>query len=154
MLSRHMRQISFPGGIKEDNEDFIKCALRETEEEIGLTSERINLWGIGGRIIPPSSAAIVPVIGVVNNFQHRELKVNNAEVEEAFTVPINYLNRCEVMRYTQFKSGYSSPVFLLHKGRIWGITGYLTYIFLKSFLPPHLNQIKNILKFVKPIKIS
>ncbi|KAM7348353.1 mitochondrial coenzyme A diphosphatase NUDT8 isoform 3-T4 [Cochliomyia hominivorax] len=45
LLSRHMRQISFPGGIKEDNEDFVQCALRETEEEIGLSPQRVEIWG-------------------------------------------------------------------------------------------------------------
>lgn len=40
-----MRQISFPGGIKEDNEDFVQCALRETEEEIGLPPQRVEVWG-------------------------------------------------------------------------------------------------------------
>lgn len=63
MLSRHMRQISFPGGIKEPNEDYIQCALRETEEEIGLSSRRIDILGAASLITPPHTAAIMPVVG-------------------------------------------------------------------------------------------
>ncbi|TMW40763.1 hypothetical protein DOY81_014157, partial [Sarcophaga bullata] len=83
LLSRHMRQISFPGGIKEDNEDFIQCALRETEEEIGLPPERVEIWGTGSLITPPHTAAIMPVVGLVKNFKENQLTLNSAEVEEA-----------------------------------------------------------------------
>ena len=135
MLSRHMRQISFPGGIKEDNEDYIQCALRETEEEIGLPPERVEIWGIGSLITPPHTAAIMPVVGLVKNFKENELKLNTAEVEEAFAIPIKRLASPETLRYTQFKTGYSSPVFVVDDKRIWGITGFITNIFLNCFLP-------------------
>lgn len=149
-----MRQISFPGGIQDENEDFITCALRETEEEIGLPRSRVNIWGTGSLIKPPHTAAIMPVVGVVNNFKESELKLNKDEVEEAFAVPINRLAHPQTLRYTQFKSGYSSPVFIVDDKKIWGITGFLTNSLLNCFLPPQFNQIKNRVKFIRPIRTS
>uniref|UniRef100_A0A1A9ZQE6 Nudix hydrolase domain-containing protein n=1 Tax=Glossina pallidipes TaxID=7398 RepID=A0A1A9ZQE6_GLOPL len=154
MLSRHMSQISFPGGIKEENEDFIQCALRETEEEIGLKSNRIDIWGTGSLLTPPHTAAIMPVVGVINHFRANELKLNEAEVDECFTITFEDLCHPSALGYTQFKSGYSTPVFRVGNKRIWGITGFLTNIFLNCFLPPHLNQLKGRVKFIKPIRYS
>lgn len=149
-----MRQISFPGGIKEDNEDFVQCALRETEEEIGLPPQRVEVWGTGNLITPPHTAAIMPVIGVVRNFKDEELKLNTAEVEEAFAIPIKRLAHPETLGYTQFKSGYSSPVFVVDDKRIWGVTGFITNIFLNCFLPPEFNKLKNRVKFIRSFKFK
>uniref|UniRef100_A0A1I8NSM0 Nudix hydrolase domain-containing protein n=1 Tax=Stomoxys calcitrans TaxID=35570 RepID=A0A1I8NSM0_STOCA len=152
LLRRHMRQISFPGGIKDDNEDFVECALRETEEEIGLSPGRVDVWGCGNLMKPPHTAAIMPVIGVVHNFNEAELKLNTDEVEEAFAIPISLLAKPETLHYTQFKSGYSAPVFIVGDKKIWGITGFLTNTFLNSFLPTEYNHIKNRVKYIRPIK--
>lgn len=152
MLSRHMRQISFPGGIKDDHEDYIQCALRETEEEIGLPSSRIEIWGSGNLITPPHTAAIMPVVGLIRNFKDSELELNTDEVEEAFAIPVKKLVNPQNLKYTQFKSGYSSPVFAVDDKIIWGITGFLTNIFLKCFLPPEYNNLKNRVKYIRPFK--
>ncbi|XP_075155624.1 mitochondrial coenzyme A diphosphatase NUDT8 [Haematobia irritans] len=154
LLRRHMRQISFPGGIRDENEDFIACALRETEEEIGLPPSRVNIWGCGSLMKPPHTAAIMPVIGVVNNFKDSELIINTDEVEEAFTIPVSRLANPATLHYTQFKSGYSAPVFIVDDKKIWGITGFLTNTFLNCFLPSEYNKIKNRVKFIKPCRIT
>uniref|UniRef100_A0A1I8MAD4 Nudix hydrolase domain-containing protein n=1 Tax=Musca domestica TaxID=7370 RepID=A0A1I8MAD4_MUSDO len=153
-LRRHMRQISFPGGIQDENEDFITCALRETEEEVGLCRSRVEIWGTGSLMKPPHTAAIMPVIGSVRNFKESELKLNVDEVEEAFTVPISRLAHPQTLHYTQFKSGYSAPVFIVDDKKIWGITGFLTNAFLNCFLPPEMNYLKNRVKYIRPVKVS
>ncbi|KAI8127703.1 hypothetical protein FF38_11264 [Lucilia cuprina] len=152
LLSRHMRQISFPGGIKEDNEDFVQCALRETEEEIGILPSRVEIWGTGNLITPPHTAAIMPVVGVIRNFRESELKLNYDEVEEAFAIPIKILASPQTLRYTQFKTGYSSAAFVVDDKRIWGVTGFITNIFLNCFLPPEFNKLKNCVKFIRPFR--
>lgn len=156
-LRSHMLQISFPGGNNEKDEDPVDCALRETSEEIGLHRDRVVIWG-KGRILRTSPSAtspvagiIIPVIGVVENFDIEELILNESEVEEAFSVPIKHLNNTNNCSYTQFRNGYTSPVFRLdNQVKIWGITGFLTRMFLNCLLPSDQNQIHSRYKYINP----
>ena len=44
-LSRHAGEISFPGGRQDDpDEDLRQTALREADEEIGLTPQGWSWW--------------------------------------------------------------------------------------------------------------
>ncbi|XP_034650553.1 nucleoside diphosphate-linked moiety X motif 8 [Drosophila subobscura] len=158
--SRHLRshsfQISFPGGKRdESDESYVDCALRETEEEIGLPRDRIQVWGEAKPLYLPRTSAIVPVVGFVADFHISELRLNWEEVEEAFSIPLNALMAPKAARHTQFRSGYSGPVFVVDQYRIWGITGYLTHVFLHCLLPPSQlpDTLKTNIKFVRPFKI-
>ncbi len=44
-LPQHPGQISFPGGAREGDEDPVTCALRESEEEIGLDARHVVVLG-------------------------------------------------------------------------------------------------------------
>lgn len=158
--SRHLRshsfQISFPGGRRDPHDACnVDCALRETEEEIGLPRDRIKVWGEAKELHLPRTSSIVPVVGVIPDFHISELHLNMEEVEEAFIVPLNSLIMPKATRHTQFRSGYSGPVFAVDHYRIWGITGYLTHLFLHSLLPPNLlpDCLKTNIKFIRPFKI-
>ncbi|EDV92400.1 GH24896 [Drosophila grimshawi] len=158
--SRHLRshslQISFPGGKRDESDaSFEECALRETEEEIGLPRERIQIWGEASALHLPRTASIVPVVGLVPDFHVTQLKLNLDEVEEAFSIPLNTLIRPTVARHTQFRSGYSGPTFVVDQLRIWGITGYLTYWFLRCLLPGTLmpDTLKTKMNFIRPYRL-
>ncbi|KAH8270939.1 hypothetical protein KR044_002067, partial [Drosophila immigrans] len=156
-LRRHSLQISFPGGKRDETDaDFVECALRETEEEIGLPRERVEVWGESKPILLPRTSAIVPVVGVVKDFHISQLQINYDEVEEAFSIPLTTLLMPSATRHTQFRLGYSGPVFVVDNYRIWGITGYLTHVFLRCFLPNHLKNdaLKANIKFIRPYKVS
>jgi 8-oxo-dGTP pyrophosphatase MutT (NUDIX family) len=89
-LNDHAGQISFPGG-KIDAADAtpLDAALREAEEEIGLSREFVDpigyldLYGTGfGFRILPTLARVRPGFA---------LHVNKAEVEDVFEVPLAFL---------------------------------------------------------------
>jgi 8-oxo-dGTP pyrophosphatase MutT (NUDIX family) len=44
-VSTHKGQISFPGGMHQAGESLEQTALRETYEEVGITSDRIRILG-------------------------------------------------------------------------------------------------------------
>lgn len=132
-LRSHSGQISFPGGKKDNNETPIQTALRETEEEIGLSRTKIELWGEG----PPvpgrnNQIMITPVVGTIKHLEEKDLDINKDEVAEIFTLPVESLCDKNNQFYTQFSNGFILPVFMVDHYRIWGVTAFLTHVFLSS----------------------
>lgn len=128
-------QVSFPGGRSEGEETAVQTALREAKEELGLTSDKINIWGQG----PPipghnTDFMITPVIGAIQDLKPTDLFININEVAEAFAVPIAHLCDPKNQFYTQFSDGYILPVFIAEDYKIWGITAYITHAFLTCTL--------------------
>jgi len=65
-LRRHAGEISFPGGRQDDGETLVTTALREAEEEIGLSREAVDLAGA----LPPTPTVVTsyrihPFVGVI-----------------------------------------------------------------------------------------
>src|SRR5579864_8707575 len=61
----HSGQISLPGGSQEGGETFEQTALRETQEEFGV-SEHIEILGALAPVyVPPSDFEIHPLVGHV-----------------------------------------------------------------------------------------
>lgn len=142
--------------MEEKDESFIDCALRETEEEIGIGRDKITLWGQTSLVHLRTAPAIMPVIGMINDYSDHLLKINSQEVERVFTVPVTEL--CRRKQHTQFRmiprntshnsmnstslAAYSLPVFTIDDARVWGITAIITHLFLQSILPEHIYDKK------------
>jgi len=88
-LEHHPGQISFPGGhIEADDADAAAAALRETEEEIGLSASHIDVVGRLDTYITRTGFSISPIIGMVR--PPFELSLDPIEVTEAFEVPLAF----------------------------------------------------------------
>ncbi|XP_049876424.1 mitochondrial coenzyme A diphosphatase NUDT8-like [Pectinophora gossypiella] len=139
-LKIHKGQVSFPGGKMDNNESVVETALRETEEEIGVAREDVDVWGqmsgIQGR---NKDMLITPVIGEIKNFKMDKLTPNPQEVEEIFTVPISALCNTENHAHLEFKPPL--PVYMYGKHKIWGITGLITHLFLQCLLPENVYRV-------------
>ena len=81
--------ISFPGG-KIDSTDAtpLAAALRETHEELGIDPAKIEILGHLSPFVTSPTFVVYPFIGVL---EAEELNFNRDEVEELFTVPLNWL---------------------------------------------------------------
>jgi 8-oxo-dGTP pyrophosphatase MutT (NUDIX family) len=89
-LKDHAGQISFPGGrIEPEDADAWHAALRETFEEIGLTSDLIEFAGYLPDHIVISGFRVTPVVGFVK--PQYQLKIASEEVHDVFEVPLNYI---------------------------------------------------------------
>lgn len=151
-ISRHIGEVSFPGGIRDKNDSsYEACALRETNEETGIPAKNINVWGTGNMLIPRLGPTIMPVIGIIDNFDRNMLKLNTNEVEKVFTVPLEKLCSSDCRRQTQFRKTYTLPVFVNIDARVWGITSVMTHLFLSAFLPKEFYQRK--LKYISSYKV-
>ena len=89
-LAAHPGQISFPGGSHEAGDaDDLDTALRETREEIGVASDRVEIIGKLNSYRTVTDFIISPYVGVAK--ADLELKIDSNEVESAFELPLSYL---------------------------------------------------------------
>ncbi|MFJ5789683.1 NUDIX hydrolase [Lysinibacillus sp. NPDC097162] len=83
--------ISFPGGrIDATDASPLAAALRETYEELGIDPKTVQVIGQLSPYIASSSFVTYPFVAIVD-FNQIIHAYNKDEVEEVFTVPINWL---------------------------------------------------------------
>ena len=89
-LSAHAGQISFPGGrIEASDRDATEAALRETEEEVGLTRDHVTVIGRLDTYVTGTGFEITPLVGIVR--APFTLSIDPFEVAEAFEVPLPFI---------------------------------------------------------------
>lgn len=89
-LRDHAGQVSFPGGrVEAQDASPVHTALRETEEEIGLARERIEIIGFLPEYRTGTGFRVTPVVGLVT--PPFDLQLDSFEVAEAFEVPLDFL---------------------------------------------------------------
>jgi|YelNatPaOPRAMG01_1025707.scaffolds.fasta_scaffold00158_20 8-oxo-dGTP pyrophosphatase MutT (NUDIX family) len=65
-LKDHQGQISFPGGVRDRGDaDLLATALRETEEEIGLKPEKVEILGTLDPVATVTGYWINPFVGLI-----------------------------------------------------------------------------------------
>jgi 8-oxo-dGTP pyrophosphatase MutT (NUDIX family) len=89
-LRNHAGQVSFPGGrIESTDGGPLNAALRETEEEIGLSREFIDVAGFLDPQLILSGFWIAPVVGFIR--PGFDLRLDHKEVDSTFEVPLEYI---------------------------------------------------------------
>lgn len=142
-LRTNRGEVSFPGGMQDkEDEDLVHTAVRETEEELGISSKQVDVWGKANLIGTYSGkVAVLPVIGFIGDIDVSSLKTNAQEVETVFTMTLRELCDPTVCRHTQFRSRtLVLPMFVGPKHKVWGLTAVITHIFLKGLVPEHYTK--------------
>jgi 8-oxo-dGTP pyrophosphatase MutT (NUDIX family) len=89
-LRNHSAQVAFPGGrVDAVDGSPVVTALRETEEEIGLSRERISTLGFLDAYLTGTGYRIVPVVALIE--PPFSLTLNPSEVDAAFETPLSFL---------------------------------------------------------------
>ncbi|ESR23161.1 CoA pyrophosphatase [Lutibaculum baratangense] len=123
-LSSHAGQIAFPGGkVEKGDQGPLQAALRETREEIGIASDRIEPLGYLDTYQTRSGFRIVPVVAFVD--PHAELVPDPGEVAAAFEVPLSFLmtpanHRRDSREWRSRRRYFYAMPFREH--HIWGVT--------------------------------
>jgi 8-oxo-dGTP pyrophosphatase MutT (NUDIX family) len=129
-LATHSGQIAFPGGkVDETDADARETALRETEEEVGLARELVQVLGTLPTYTTGTAFIITPVVALVQ--PGFSLSLNANEVADAFEVPLDFLMNpanhqrhafeWEGVRREWFSIPYQDPDARVER-YIWGAT--------------------------------
>ena len=123
----HSGQISFPGGRYEDKDnDLITTAIREAEEEVGISGEKITILGkLTPLYIPVSNFNVCPV--VVYSSENVEFKPNNSEVAYIIKVKISDLIEAPIYKkkIKRYGKEFVIPYFNFNNEHVWGATAMI-----------------------------
>ena len=126
-LKSHAGQVSFPGGKTEPHDATAEdTALRETEEESGLSREKVDLIGRLGQRTTGSGFKVTPVVGLIQ--PPFETVPDPGEVEAVFEVPLSFvLDPSNQKIETRFIRGIDHQFYVLpfENFYIWGLTARL-----------------------------
>jgi 8-oxo-dGTP pyrophosphatase MutT (NUDIX family) len=140
-VEEHQGQVSFPGGvIEEDDRDPTFTALRETFEEIGVSPDDVQVLGTLDTLLTVTQFEIVPVVGVIP--WPYQFQINPSEVREVFGVPLHWLMDPE-NRYIDHRDPFKwGPGIKVHYFKpfeghtIWGATARITLNLLEFMDTP------------------
>src|SRR5690554_4834546 len=81
-MRHHAGEVSLPGGLLEpaDNADVVRAALREADEELGLSPAAVQVCGVLPALRNSRGVRIYPVLGTVA--QRPAWRLHPAEVSE------------------------------------------------------------------------
>ena len=131
-VGHHKGQISFPGGSCEpDDGDTLFTALRETCEEIGVSSEQVEVLGSLDDFPTTTGFVVTPFVGVIP--YPVAYCINEKEVAAVVEVPLSFLQDPDNLRVEQreFQDRTIDMVYWNYGPyTIWGATAYM----LKSLL--------------------
>ena len=126
----HGDQISFPGGARDDlDQDDRYTSLRETEEEIGISRETIEIWGrLKTEHTSVSRYWISPFVGSIP--YPSSFAPDDNEVERLLIIPLKHLMNPEHFSIDTYNwKGFSFPSYLYKYKRdvIWGLTARILF---------------------------
>ncbi|MFX1517775.1 MAG: NUDIX hydrolase [Promethearchaeota archaeon] len=127
-VRHHKKEISFPGGRYEFDQDtdIVSTALREIDEELGI--QRINIIGLLDDLLTISKYVVTPVIGYIEDIKEVDgVNVLTSEIDYVLEVPLSDLTipkrfYIKEMNYRENLT-FKVPFFDYHGEIIWGATG-------------------------------
>ena len=132
-LKDHPGQIGFPGGrVEPGDEGPMQTALREAQEEIGLSPDQVQVIGYLEPHAVVTGFAVTPIVGFIEPVTDREL--DQFEVAEVFEVPLDFfLDDANLQRSIRRYREVEVPLFeyQYEDRRIWGATAQMIHGFAK-----------------------
>lgn len=123
-LHAHPGQISFPGGMVDPQDAHAEdAALRECEEEVGITRDLVSLVGRLDTYVTRTGFEVTPVVGLVR--PSFVLAPDTFEVAEVFEVPLGFLmDPANHRRDSRIFAGAERQFYAMPWGKyyIWGAT--------------------------------
>ncbi len=125
----HGGQMAFPGGRAEkEDENLIRTALREAQEEVGIKAIDVKVIGQLTEIfIPPSNFFVLPIIGYIN--YHPIFYPDAREVDIVYEINLNEITdeKNQEIRKVEIRGGLQleTPCFIIQEKVVWGATAMM-----------------------------
>ncbi len=126
-VQHHKGQISLPGGSWEEGEQLHETAMRETEEEIGIPMENIEIISeLTPLFVSVTGYIIHPFVGFID--EKPTIFPNSSEVSNVFTATISELLNpinTKTELWTIRDTPVDVPLFKFGKYKVWGATAMI-----------------------------
>ena len=137
-MSSHAGQVAFPGGkIDKTDASPLFAALREAEEEIGLSPSKAEAIGYLDYYQTGTGYRILPAVAIIApNFAPR---INPTEVASVFEVPLAFLidRANHVVEETEWRGRMRRYYDIRYnEWRIWGVTAGMVRNLSERLDPP------------------
>lgn len=124
----HSGQVSLPGGKAEAGEDTVATALREGEEEIGISRHAVKVIGkLSEFFVIPSNFLVTPVVGYIDRAP--SLKPDPVEVERILFGTVSELMHDSAIKQKEIlvagKFTMDAPYFDVEGQVVWGATAMM-----------------------------
>ncbi len=131
-LSSHGGEVAFPGGKADQTDTSLAfTALRENQEELGITPEAVHLLGALRPFVSKYGLLVTPFVGVVD--QHAPISPNPDEIASVFSVPLTFFGETSPVRIddvARHGESYTIKVYEYEGYEIWGLTALIVEEFL------------------------
>ena len=139
----HQGQISLPGGAREKEESLAEAAIRETQEELGISETPEIMGRLSQLHIPVSGFEVSPFVGWVSD--RPEIDPHDAEVAQVHEVTLAEFLAPECHKWEQRTFGETEidvPYFKLDRVKVWGATAMILSEF-RQILQEALAELKS-----------
>lgn len=139
-LNRHAGEIAFPGGRYEDaDKSLMDTALRESWEEVGLDPEVVEILGCLTPLRTRKVEHVLPCVAWID--RDITLKINPAEVQQAFSVPLDFFRQENLTAHEFEYEGRTRriPRFEYQNHNIWGFTASVISMLCRELLQRPLD---------------
>ena len=133
-VEHHKGQMSFPGGACDDEDESLETtALRETQEEIGVQPDDVEIIGQLDDMVTISNFRVTPFVGVLAQSEE-SFVINEHEVARVVQVPLSFLldeRNLELEVREHQGREVLVPAFSYDSHRIWGATARMLHQFIE-----------------------
>lgn len=135
-LSSHSGQVAFPGGMQDKTDRNLKhTALRESEEEVAMQADQVEIIGKLNQVISHMGVRVTPWVGIVP--EDIELTANEDELDAIFRVPLSFFLKDE-RHHTDVipveKKAIYVPCYHFDEFVIWGLSAMMLVDLFKTGL--------------------
>jgi 8-oxo-dGTP pyrophosphatase MutT (NUDIX family) len=148
--TRHRGEMSFPGGKFEPKFDksLRDTALRETEEEIGVSRDKVKILGCLDDFPTMTRFIITPFLGIIE--KNQVLIRDEREVQKILKIPIDFFtSKINFQEQAVDIEDKKFPIFYFNyidnensqKYTVWGATAYLIVLFIEKIYKVNMSKL-------------